>query len=159
MAINVFDFLGHLQQERYRTVILHATPEKSAALTLFCQKICKQTRGKYLDLLELFIHSKTLSEKIDRFNPENLRSLFLEQSQAQALLIVDRVDFLLDTWRKSERQDFYRFLDKKWDGFTENMKAKLVVCLQTSLELESLQMVDSQKQNRIYRLTDFNDIV
>jgi len=38
------------------------------------------------------------------------------------------------------------------------MKAKLVVVLQTSQEIELLKILDSQGQSRIFRLNDFNDI-
>jgi hypothetical protein len=95
---------------------------------------------------------------IDSFGPKKLRDLLIEQSQGQTLLIVDRADFLLDTWRNSERQDFYRFIQNQWDGYKEGMRAKLVFALQTSQEIEALKIIDSQGQRRIFRLSDFNDI-
>jgi hypothetical protein len=158
MPISVFDTLAHLEQERYRAVILHTVPEKSPSLSLFCQKFCKQANEKYLDLLELFIQSSALSENIDSFSPEKLRGLLIELSRGQSLLVVDRADFLLDTWRKSERQDFFRFINNQWDSYKDVMKAKLIVGLQTSQEIEALKIFDSQSQSRIFRLTDFNDI-
>ena len=159
MPISVFDTLAHLEQERYRAVIFHAAPEKSPSLSLFCQKICKQTNGKYLDLLGFFIQSAALSENIDSFSPEKLRGSLIEHSQDQSLLVVDRADFLLDTWRKSERQDFYRFINNQWDSYKDGMKAKLIFGLQTSLEIEALKILDSQGLSRIFRLNDFNDLV
>lgn len=158
MPISVLDALHNLEQERYRAVILHAIPEKSPSMTQFCQKLCKQGNGKYLDLLELFIQNPTLSENIDSFRPEKLRDLINDQSKGQSLLIVDRVDFLLDTWRKTERQDFYRFIKDQWDSYKEGMKAKLMVVMQTSQEIEGLKILDSQDQSRIFQLNDFNDI-
>ena len=158
MPINVFDALTSLEQERYRAVILHAVPEKSPSMSHFCQKVCKQTNGKYLDLLELFIQSPNLSEHIDSFSPEKLRGLLIEQSKGQSFLVIDRVDFLLDTWRKSERQDFFRFINNQWDSYKDGMQAKLMVVLQTSQEIESLKILDSQGQSRIFRLNDFDDI-
>ena len=74
------------------------------------------------------------------------------------MLVVDRADFLLDTWRKSERQDFFRLINNQWDGYKDGMKTKLVFALQTSQEIETLKITDSQNQSRIYRLTDFNDL-
>lgn len=158
MTISVFDALVSLEQERYRAVILHAVPEKSPSMTHFCQKVCKQTNGKYLDLLEFFIQSPNLSENIDSYSPEKFRGLIIEQSKSQSLLVIDRVDFLLDTWRKSERQDFFRFINNQWDSYKDGMKAKLIVVLQTSQEIESLKILDSQSQSRIFCLSDFNDI-
>jgi len=158
MPISVFDALSHLEQGRYRAAVIHTVPEKSPALSLFFQKLCKQANGKYLDLLEFFIQSPALSESIDRFSPEKFRNLLIEQSQGQSLLVVDRADFLLDTWRKSERQGFYRFVNDQWDSYKDGMKAKLIVGLQTSQEIEALKILDSQGQSRIFRLRDFNDI-
>ena len=159
MPINVFEILDGLKQERYRTLILHSVPEKSPFMSRFSQKLCERSNGKYLDLLEFFIQSSVLSERIDSYNPENLRELLIEQSKNQSLLVVDRADFLLDTWHKSERQNFYRFINNQWDSFKEGMKSTLVMVLQTSQEIEALEMVDSQKQSRIFRLDDFMDIV
>ena len=156
--MDVFEYLVLLDQERYRAVIIHAAPDKGPALTDFCNKICKSLGGKYLDLLELFIQTPDLSQKIDSFGPENLRKLLIEHSKAQSLLIVDRADFLLDTWRKSERGDFYRLLENQWDGFKEGMGTKLVVSLQTSQEILLLQIKKSTGQSRILHLSDFNDI-
>jgi hypothetical protein len=158
MPVDVFTYLTHLEQERYRAVIFHAAPEKGPAVTQFCRKMCQQTGGKYLDLLEYFIQSKTLSQTIDSFGPEKLRALLIEQSQTCSLLVVDRADFLLDTWRKSERQDFYRLIENQWDGFKQGMKSRLVVCLQTSQEILALHITASSGQNRICQLNDFNDI-
>jgi len=159
MPINVFDVLDGLKQERYRAFILHSVPEKSPSMTHFCQKVCKQTNGKYLDLLEFFIQSPNLSENIDSYSPENLRELLIAQSKNQSLLVIDRADFLLDTWHKSERQNFYRFINNQWDSFKEGMKSTLVMVLQTSQEIEALKMVDSHGRSRIFRLDDFMDIV
>lgn len=159
MPEDIIEYLKCLDLERYRGLIIHTTPEKSAALTEFCQKVCRGTGGKYLDLLDFFIQSKNLAENIDRFGPEKLRELLVEQSQNHSLLVVDRCDFLLDTWRKTEKQDLYQLLDNQWDGFKDGMKAKLLVCLQTSGELELLDMKDSRGQSRVRPLVDFNDIV
>ena len=159
MPRDVYEYLAQLEQERYRAIILHAAPEKGPAVTQFAKKTCTKLGGKYLDLLDLFIQSKELSEHIDRFSPEDFRKLLIEQSKGQSLLVVDRTDFLLDTWRRAERKNFFGLLEKnQWDGFKEGMKARLIFCLQTSQEIEALQVSDSQDQSRVLKLSDFNDI-
>lgn len=159
MPIDVFDYLKGLEQERYRAIIIHAAPMMGSILTTFSQKICNHLGGKYLDLLDHFIQTPELSNTIDRFDPEKFRALLIQQSQSQSLMIVDRVDFLIDTWRRSERQDFHRLVKNQWDSYKEGMKAKLILCLQTSQEIEALKIYDSQGNSRILNLTDFNDIV
>ncbi len=156
------DSLGYftaLDLERYRAVILHAAPEQGRAVTQFAQKLCTRLGGEYLDLLDLFIKTKELKEHIDSFSPEKLRELLIEECRNSSLLFVDRADFLLDTWRRGERQDFYRMLGNQWDGYKEGMSTKLVICLQTSQELEDLKVVDSHGESRNFRLSDFTEIV
>lgn len=159
MPVDVLDFLRELDQERYRASIIHAKPEMGLAVTQFAQKACQLTDGKYLDLLTFFIQSKELSQTIDSFGPEKLRKLLIEQSQSCRLLLVDRADFLLDTWTRSERQDFFRMIKEQWDGYRDGMKAKLIICLQTSSEIEALKVLNSQGESRVRQLTDFNDIL
>lgn len=160
MSQDALKYLAQLEQERYRAIILHAAPEKGAAVTQFSKKICTRLGGKYIDLLDVFIQTKELREQIDRFGPEEFRKYLIEQSNGQSLVVVDRADFLLDTWRRTEKKSFFGLLDKnQWDGFKEGMKARLVICLQTSQEIEALGVTDSQGQSRVWQLSDFNDIL
>ena len=159
MPVDVRDFLRDLDQERYRASIIHAKPEKGLAVTQFAQKACELTGGKYLDLLTFFIKSTDLSQTIDRFGPDKLRNLLIEQSQSCRLLLIDRADFLLDTWTRSERQDFFRMVKDQWDGYRDGMKAKLIFCLQTSSEIEALKIPNSQGESRVRQLAEFNDIL
>jgi len=160
MARDVYAYLAQLEQERYRAILLHAAPDKGTSVTRFAKKVCMQLEGKYLDLLDLFIQTKELSENIDRFNPEEFRKLLIEQSNGQHLLVVDRGDFLLDTWRRAEKKNFFGLLDKnQWDGYKEGMRARLILCLQTSQEIERLHVSESQGQSRVMQLSDFNDVL
>ena len=159
MSLDVFEYLEYLNQLRYRAVILHTAPEKGNAATRFVQTLCRRANGRYLDLLELFIREDGLRSKIDSFSPEKFRSQLIEQSKGVDLLCVDRADFLLDTWRPAERKDFYRMIANQWDGYRDDTRAKLIVVLQTSTELEQQKILDSQEQSRILRLSDFNDIL
>lgn len=158
MSINIFDYLTKLDEQRYRAIIIHAIPSKSPAMSVYSEKVCARTNGRYVDLLDYFIQTQNLSEKIDTFSPEKLLELLTELSTSQTLTFFDRMDFLLDTWSKSERQDFYRMVDNQWDGFKQRMRSKLVFCLQTSQEMESLVIKDSTGNSRIFELSDFNDI-
>jgi len=159
MTLDIFEYFTHLDQERYRAVIIHAIPEKGLAVTKFAQKVCARSGGKYIDLLDLFMQSQELSERIDSFSPEKLRALLIEHSKGNNLLFLDRADFILDTWRRGERQDFFRMIEIQWDGFKDGMRAKIIITLQTSQEIESLKIVDSQGKPRVLQLSDFNDIV
>ena len=158
MPSNIIEHLENFAGERYRSLIIHAVPDKSPALSVFSKKVCDRLNAKYVDLLDLFIQSQNLSEKIDVFSPEKLQELLVVLSNSCSIVFIDRADFLLDTWSKSDRQDFYRMINNQWDGYKESMKSILIFCLQTSQELESLVIKDSHDNTRIFRLSDFIDI-
>lgn len=159
MALDVFEYIKQLDQLRFRAVIFHAAPEKNAALTRFVQSLCARANGEYLDLLGAFIENDELRGKVDSFNPHKLRALLIERSKGKNLLCLDRADFLMDTWRRTERTDFYRMINNQWDGYRDETQSKLIVTLQTSIELEQQNIVDTSGQSRIFRLSDFNDIL
>jgi hypothetical protein len=159
MTLDVLEYLKQLDQLRFRAVIFHAAPEKNASLTRFVQSLCTQVNGEYFDLLDAFIKNDELRGKVDSFNPQKLRSLLIEKSKGKKLLCVDRVDFLMDTWRRTERVVFYRMINNQWDGYRDETQSKLIVTLQTSSELEQQNIVDTSGQSRIFRLSDFNDIL
>ena len=159
MSLDVFAYLEQLSHERYRTMILHAAPDKGLALTRFVQRIAERNGGKYFDLLEYFVQSAQLSSRIDSYRLENLKDLLIDQSRGARLLILDRPDFLLDTWTPPERQSFFRLLANQWDGFRDTTRSILLIAMQTSIEMQQVSLLDAQGQSRIFQLDDFNDIL
>jgi len=158
MAIDIIERLTQLKQERYRTILIHVDPLRSHFLTQFAKKICQNSGGKYLDLLDTFIKCDELKNNIDRFGPDKLKTLLKDESRETSLMIIDRMDFLLDTWHRHQKQAFWRLVEDQWDGFLSGMKASLVFCLQSSDEIKGLILLDSRSRSRIYQLSDFNDI-
>ena len=159
MGVNLLEYLELLGQEKFRAIILHAPPEKSPELSKFADKLMKHKNIAALDLLADFQNDPLLSSDIDRFGPEQLRTLLVEQSGKKNLLIVDRLDFLLDTWRKEERQAFYRMVKQQWNSFLENTRTTLVFCLQSSSELENLRITDTRGRSRVLALSELNEIL
>jgi len=159
MPFDAQKYLTYLDQERRRAVIVHAEPEKGAAMTQFARKLCVRSGGKYIDLLDWFLQHQEVSAEIDSFSPEKFRVFLIEQSKGFGLLLVDRADFVLDTWRRTERRDFFNMITDQWDGYKDGTRAKLLIALQTSQEIEALSILDSQGQSRVLRLSDFNDIL
>jgi len=157
MPIDIVDFLAFLSQERYRAIIIHAEPKNSVLVTHFAKKTNEILKGKYLDLLACFIETNELSKNIDSFTPDDFRSLMIEQSKDSPLLVVDRIDFLLDTWRRQQLKKFYQMLSDQWDGYKEGMKAMIILCIQSSNDLENQHFSDSQSRSRVFHLSDFND--
>lgn len=159
MGIHIQEYLTILGQEKFRSIIIHAKPQSYASLRKFAGQIHAKIGGGYLDVLGYFLTDAGLAKEVDRFNPDQFKALLQDQSKGAKLLIVDRADFLLDTWRKSERQAFHRMIEKQWNSFITNMSATLIFCLQTSDEIEALKIRDSRGDSRVHRLDEFNELV
>ena len=159
MGIHIQEYLTKLGQEKFRSIIIHAKPQSYASLRIFAVQIREKIGGGYLDTLGYFLADAELGKEVDRFNPDQFKALLQDQSKGNKLLIVDRADFLLDTWRKTERQAFYRMIEKQWNSFLTNMGTTLIFCLQTSDEIEALKIRDSHGDSRIHRLDEFNELV
>ena len=159
MPRDFFDYLTYLGQQRFRAFIIHEGPDESHQLTAFVKKACHSHNGKYLDLLDLFIEREELSKNIDSFNPGKFRDLLINECDNHKLLIIDRGDFLLDTWRKKQKESYFRMIKNQWDSYRDGMKTILTFCLQSSDDIRQLELLDSNKENRIFTLADFYDIV
>jgi len=159
MGIDIQEYLTKLGQEKFRSIIIHAKPESEAPLRHHVYQIRDKFGGGYLDMLSYFVADPQLSAELDRFTPDQFKTLLQNKSKGKRLFIVDRSDFLLDTWRKSERQAFYRMIHMQWNSFIESMGATLIFSLQTSNEIESLKIKDSRGNSRVHRLEEFNELV
>lgn len=158
MAFDITEKIEFLSQERYRAIIIHAVPDKSKELSQFLKNFAKEFGGYYMNLLEMFVQFQEMSEKLDIFRLEDLQLLLIKESKDYSIIIVDQADFLLDSWRKPGRQNFYRFLSNQWDGYKQGMESILIVGLQTSSEVNLLNLHDSTGESRVYQLAAFNDI-
>ena len=159
MGVNLLEYLELLGHVYFRAIILHAPPEKSPELSKFANKLLNHKEGAALDLLAYFQDDPELATVIDRFGPEQLKVLLVEQSRGKDLLVIDRLDFLLNTWRKEVRQAFYRMVKQQWNSFLDNTHATLVFCLQSSSELEDLRITDTRGRSRVLALSELNEIL
>lgn len=159
MGVDLLDYLNLLGQEKFRAIILHAPPAKSPELSNYANRLLSHKRGAGLDLLAYFQEDPQLASDIDRFGPEQLKGLLVESSKGKDLLVIDRLDFLMDTWRKDERLAFYRMVKQQWNSFLENTRATLVFCLQSSSEIEDLNITDTRDRSRVLALAELKEII
>jgi predicted transcriptional regulator len=148
-------YLSALGRERRRAMVIHAAPAQAQALNGFARRAAEQLGGSYLDLLGHFRDHEELAAEVDTWGPTELLEFLKQQSTGQRLLVVDRGDFLLDSWRKSERKAFYRLVDIQWDGYVPATATILVFCLQRTTELEGLSILDSHGDPRVRPVEDF----
>ena len=158
MGVNLLAYLDLLYQEKFRVLILHSAPEKSSELSKYVMKLTEYTGGSALDLLTYFSNTPELSSAIDLFGLEQLKELLVERSRGKDLLVIDRLDFLMDSWRKEEHQALYRMIQLQWNSFLENTRATLIFCMQSSSELDGLQIRDAHGRNRVIALAELNAI-
>ena len=158
MPISLKDYVSDLGKEKFRAFIIHAPPEQEKLLSHFASQIPEYTGGAYLDMLKLFSGDSAFGARVDRFTPDRLKELLQNYSANYPVLVVDQMDFLLDTWRKRERQAFYRMISKQWNSFLPSMGATLIFCLQSSTELTSQKITDSHGKTRIHLLSNFNEL-
>ena len=157
MAIDILEYLKKLELERYRSIFIHTEPAKSEILSQFAIRVSKKVKCKYVDLLDQFIQSKTLKAGIEIFRPEKMRNFIIEQSKDEKMLVIDRIDFILDTWKKKDREIFYQIILDQWDGYKEDTSSKLIICLQTSNEVCNPNNIVS-RSNHIFKLDDFREV-
>jgi hypothetical protein len=81
MSIDIFAYLDHIGQQRYRAIILHTSPGKSSMLSLYSKKLCEKTNGKYLDLLTWFINNPNYSNELSSFSPEKFREFLSNKAE------------------------------------------------------------------------------
>jgi hypothetical protein len=158
MGVNLLNYLDLLGQEKFRAIIIHAPPDKSPDLNKLASRLLSHKGGAALDLLAYFHEDPQLASGIDRFGPEQLKSLLVERSKGNDLLVIDRLDFLLDTWHKDDRQAFYRMVKQQWNSFFESTRATLVLCLQSSPELIDLKIFDTRGTRRVLALSELKAI-
>ena len=155
--MNFGQYLEFLKKEKFSSIIIYSKSHR--ALSKFSQQAAVKYKGKYLDLLNYFKQHSELAKGIDVFKMEDLLSLLKKEAVGQSLLFVDKMDFLLDTWRDDEKKAFYRLLQNQWNSFLEDMKAGLVICLRTNNFLENkLKIVDTKGNSRVHKLSNFKAI-
>jgi hypothetical protein len=96
-------------QETFRACIIHA-PAMGHKTEL--GRRMRNVLGAYLfDLQAHFLEHPKLAERIDRFRPHDLERLLLGLQVPESVVVVDNVDFLLNTWTKRHLEAFVAMVD------------------------------------------------
>lgn len=148
--VNLKEFINNLSGERHKTFIVHSDPEsgKPKYARLFAEK----SKGKYLDLLERFGKDVELKNKIDVFDIRNLENLLVSEAEDTNLLILDNVEFLLNTWGGDGYDLLFHLLDKNWDSFKSSYRAVLGVFLINNQKVLDLELKTSKGETRVFHL-------
>ena len=133
-------------QETFRACIIHA-PAMSHKTTL-ARRIRDVLGGYLLDLQVYFLERPKLAERIDRFGPGDLEKLVLGLDVPESIVVVDNMDFLLNTWTKWDLEEFAAMVDLrlKSPGVTDKT---FVFILQTHPDIVEHELKNTRGQPRI----------
>ena len=99
--IDLVQLIEFQTREQYRTVLVLGPADSGK--TKFAKILANRLKAKYLDLLDTFLCDKYLSDNIDVFTVSKLKKYLLNISANEVVIIVDNIDFLLNTWSKNRK--------------------------------------------------------
>jgi hypothetical protein len=145
-------YLATQAQETYRACIIHAPPMRGKT------RLANQMRdalGVYLlDLQTHFIGDEQLAARVDRYRPKDLEALLLGLAVTESVVVVDNMDFLLNTWTPAQRREFIGMVEHrlKSPGVTDKV---FVFMVQSEPNLAGHEMRNTRGQSRIAPLEAF----
>lgn len=133
-------------KERYKHFIIHG-PALSGKTELAI-KVAKEFDGKYFSLLESLIQEADLKSNIDLFGPTKLLEFIKGKSESERLVIVDQIDFLINTWSEGQVRELMTFIDMN------QSEVCYIFVMQTLrlLEKENLINLSDKGSQRVFSL-------
>ncbi len=149
------DLVQSQRSERYRALIIHgdAIKGKTRTARALAEKVPDAT---YIDLMRIFQERPELAAKVDRFGPEDLKSLLIAEPVHGQVVIVDHADPLVNAWSPSQRKAFARWVDDGLDAFAESPRV-FVFFVQTDDDIVDYPMRHPTRlgRMRVFRLDKF----
>ena len=118
------------------------------------RRMCDMLGAYLLDLQAHFLERPELSSRIARFDPEDLEKLLLQLEVPQPIVVVDNMDFLLNTWSQTRRKRVVGMVDLrlKSPGVTNKT---YVFMVQTDPAIAGRSVKNTQGHPRILPLNAF----
>ena len=156
--ISLPDLVETQRAERYRAVIIHAAPMSGKTRT--AQRLAKHVSdATYLDFLQEFLRHPDWCAAIDRYRLDDLANYLLHLDVPGQVVVVDHLDFLLNTWPRGQRQGLAQWVDQGLDGFTKTDKV-FIFFVQTDRDIVdySMRRPNRHGRARVLRLQDFFEL-
>ena len=126
------EYIKSLGTEKFRSIVVHHGSYKT--LGKFAKAAAEKLSGQYFDVMDYFENNPEMA--IDTFDVEELTILLKEFSAGQTFLYIDKINFLLDSWLKSDKNAFYGLIKNGWNSYYRDTNATLVFFIQTYDELK-----------------------
>jgi len=142
--VDLVTLLDYQSKEQYRTILILGLP--NSGKTKFAKLLTQKTKAKYIDLLDVFLNNKNMSENIDTFDVSSFKKYLLSLPASEDVIIVDNIDFLLNTWSDRQKGEFLNLVEK-----LRSIESGKTFCIfaQDSKSLVSKQIYNSQNTSRV----------
>jgi hypothetical protein len=134
-------------KEQYRSIMI-LSPVNTKKTT-FALSLAKKINAKYIDLLDIFANDDDLAKSIDMFGVSSLKKYLLSLSASESIIIVNNIDFLINTWSEREKSEFMNLVEK-----LRSNETKKVFCffVQEEYIFNSKSILNSRNESRIINL-------
>ena len=146
------DYVAIQSTESYRAFIIHG-PAMSGKTRL--ARRMRDVLGAYiLDLQAHFVADPDLCARIDRYRPRDLERMLLALDVPESLVVVDNLDFLLNTWTRRHKREFVAMVDHRLrsPGVTDKT---FVLLIQTDPVIVRYELTNTRGQPRILPIDAF----
>lgn len=110
MSSKFREFLEEQFKERYKHLIIYSLP--MTGRTTFGKKVSEELDGYYLDVLSELKDNTAVSKEIDTFYPNDFFKWIAKYCNGKKFIVVDNVDFLINTWREEQEEIFLNLIEK-----------------------------------------------
>jgi energy-coupling factor transporter ATP-binding protein EcfA2 len=145
--INLMKLIDFQSKEQYRTLLI--TGPAGSGKTKYAKLLAQAIKAQYIDLLDIFAGNTSLSDNIDLFNVPRLKKYLLDLPSHESVIIVDNIDFLLNTWTDRELAEFLNLVEKLRSNETKKVFCFFVQDLKI---FNTKQIHNSQNNSRIITL-------
>lgn len=153
--LNFLDLYNELKDQRYFSVIIHSKP--NTGLSDFAKNAASLINAKYINLLEMFLNNKELAIDIAGYSDQKLSAFLRSEAEDTTALVVDKIDFLLDTWNPQEMKSFISIFNKHWDTWKfGSTRPALIVFIETNSFISDLEIKFDNGKSKIYTLSQFS---
>ncbi|MEA3375344.1 MAG: hypothetical protein U9R72_04000 [Chloroflexota bacterium] len=140
--------------ERYRSLLILA--EDAGKRSRQARRLAKGLGAHYLNVLDTFEERPELCACIDRFGIDELENLLLNLEVPHEVVVVDAIDFLLNTWHKEQRESFtWILLDQRLDTLERDAKLFVFFALE-DIYLRQHELSNTEGERRILRLSEMS---
>ena len=146
------DYVAIQSTESYRAFIIHG-PAMSGK-TRLARRMRDVLSAYVLDLQAHFVADPDLCARIDRYRPRDLERMLLALDVAESLVVVDNVDFLLNTWSPKHRREFVAMVDKRLRSPGDTDKT-FVFLIQTDPLIVRHELTNTRGQPRVLPIDAF----